>query len=511
MNKLLIVCAALSLCFTACRSDDDGGGGNNPDAGGSAPDATPGSSTTIYDVQSDTTPEGSSVTLRSVVVTAIDTFGSRTGGIYVQEVAGGAFSGVFIFGASASGLAVGDLVDVDNGVKTEFSFDFENGNSLTQVTSPDGGAVSVTKVGTGTVPAPEVLNSWDLAADDAEAEKWEGVLVKFDGMRVLRRAAPVSTSPTADPTLKEMTVTGPFRIGGTLTDLTGVREDCYTSITGIGDYFFNYKILPRSSADIVTGGTNCLPEETTIELCGDLDDNDYNGFSDCADFTCQGAQAALCTVDTTVVLAQGGTIAENSLVSLTGVAITAVSADNRKFWVQDVGVNAKLNGIYVFRPGGGEALPANVVPGNTIDLVGNLDEFNGQLTELTNVVLGTVTVGDVNDLQTISGVSLADLSTMKDYEGQLVEISNVSASAADDTCDSQNNFTNFTITDGTTTTQANELIFCHQPVADTCYGTFTGVMHYDDFDPTDDNIDNPPGIVILPIETGLDAAGGTCN
>jgi hypothetical protein len=502
MNKLLIVCASLSLCFTACRSDDNDG--NTPDGGGSAADAAPGSSTTIYDVQSDNTPEGSAVTLRSVVVTAIDTFGSRTGGIYVQEVAGGAFSGVFIFGASSTGLAVGDLVDVDNGVKTEFSFDFIDGHSLTQVTSPDGGAVSVTKVGTGTAPTPEVLNSWDLAADEAEAEKWEGVLVKFDGMRVLRSADGVSST---DATLKEMTVTGPFRIGGSLADLTGQRDDCYTSITGIGDYFFNYKILPRSPADIVAGGTNCLPEETTLELCGDTMDNDYNGFNDCADFSCQGAQAVLCTVETTVVEAQGGTIAENSLVRLTDVIVTAVSADNKKFWVQDDTAAAALNGIYVFRPSDADPLTSNY-PGKKVTLLGNLDEFNGQLTELTNVIIEAESTPSNNTIRTLSGVSLADLSTMKDYEGVLVEVSDVSASAAGGTC---GDFNSFTITDGTTTTQANELISCHEPVADTCYGTFTGVMHFDDFDTTDDSVDNPPGIVILPLTDGLNTAGGTCN
>ena len=37
------------------------------------------------------------MTLRDVVVIAFDTFGGRTGGIYVMEPTAGPFSGVFVF------------------------------------------------------------------------------------------------------------------------------------------------------------------------------------------------------------------------------------------------------------------------------------------------------------------------------------------------------------------------------------------------------------------------------
>lgn len=495
MNKLLIVCAGLSLSLAACRSEESADG--VADAGGSAADATPGSATTIYDVQNDATPVGSSVSLRSVVVTAIDTFGARTGGIYVQEQDGGAFSGVFLFvSASVSGaLTVGDVVDVDGGIKDEFAFsEFEPGQSITQVTAADGGAISVTKISAGTAPAPELLNPWDLAADDAEAEKWEGVLIKFDGVRALGSAFGVSSS---DSTLMEMSVTGPYRMGGSLAQLNGVRDDCYGSVTGIGDYFFNYKILPRSSADIVAdaGGTSCLPPESTVALCEDNLDNDHDGFDDCADFSCQEAIAA-CTVDTTVVEAQNGTIAENTRIRLTDVVVTAVSADNKKFWVQDEGAASAFNGLYVFRGSMEEDLPVALL-GRKVTVVGNLDEFEGQLTELTKVA--SLSVANPGTVSTLSGVSLADLSTMKDYEGVLVSVP--AATIETGSIGACSKFCTFTVAAGVDLLVAADDIFRHSVTMGQCYGTFDGIMHYDNFNDR---------IVILPLSDGLSLGGGSC-
>src|SRR4051794_25352546 len=86
----------------ACRgnsnADDDSTtiDGGLLDDGGKAPDAGDGHMT-VYQVQNDAMQPGTAVTLSNVVVTAIDTFGARVGSIYVQELGGGPFSGVFVF------------------------------------------------------------------------------------------------------------------------------------------------------------------------------------------------------------------------------------------------------------------------------------------------------------------------------------------------------------------------------------------------------------------------------
>ena len=501
---------SLTSLSTACRDDSGDDGGGSPDSGpGVVFDAAPGASTTIYDVQNENTPVGSSVSLRNVIVTGIDTFGGRTGSIYVQEEAGGAFSGVLVFvpaGTSAA-LAVGDIVNVDGGVKDEFALNSDTtGRTLTEVSPADGGTITVTKVGDGTVPAPEVVSAFDLAADDAEAEKWEGVLITLEGVRALQDARSVSTS---DPTLKEMNITGPYRVGGSLTDLTGVEGDCYASITGVNDYFFNYKVLPRSASDIVldAGGTACLPPGDTAELCVDMIDNDQNGFTDCADFSCQEAVPA-CTIDTTVVEAQNGSIEENTRVRLTDVVVTAISQDNRKFWVQDSGGAAAFNGLFVFRPGSGDALPATIVVGRTVTLVGNIDEFNGTLTELTNIEIEDDT-GAIVTPTTLDGIAVADLASDAQYEGVLVSVAAATVAAGNSPACSEA-FSKFTLVNEATPLQANEDIACHTVTAGQCYGTFSGVMHFDSFDATDDGVDNPPGIVVLPTAGGLTLGGGAC-
>lgn len=507
MLNRLVLTAVLGLSLTslsaACRDEKSDDGAGTPDSGpGIVYDAAPGTSTTIYDVQNENTPVGSSVSLRNVIVTGIDTFGGRTGSIYVQEEAGGAFSGVLVFvpAATSSSLAVGDIVNVDGGVKDEFALnDDMTGRTLTEVSPADGGTITITKVGDGTVPAPEVVDVFALATDDAEAEKWEGVLITIEGVRALGDAFGVSNS---DKTLKEMSVTGPYRVGGSLTDLTGVEGDCYASITGINDYFFSYKVLPRSASDLVLDaeGTSCLPAEDTVELCGDEIDNDQNGFTDCADFSCQDAVPA-CTIDTTVVQAQGGTIEENTRIRLTDVVVTAVSQNNQKFWIQDAGGAAAFNGLYVFRPGSAGDLPATIVPGRTVTLVGNLDEFNGVLTELTNVEIEDDT-GAIATVETLDGIAIADLATDAQYEGVLVSVAAATVATGNNPACSEA-FSTFTLVNGATPLSAEEDIACHTVTPGQCYGTFTGVMHVNAFGDT-------PEIVVLPTNGGLTLGGGDC-
>src|SRR5262249_38652340 len=72
-------------------------------------------SVSIQDVQSDAMPPGTPVELHGVVVTAIDTFGGKTGDLWVEEPSGGPFSGIHVFGApvaQVANLAVGDIVDI---------------------------------------------------------------------------------------------------------------------------------------------------------------------------------------------------------------------------------------------------------------------------------------------------------------------------------------------------------------------------------------------------------------
>lgn len=486
------------LAASACRSSDGGGEADAGSNGGGDADLI--SSVTIYQVQSDEMPVGTSVNLRDVVVSAVDRFGARSGGIYVQEKEGGAYSGVFVYvsESASAGLSVGDRIDLVGGVKDEFALQSdESGRKLTEIVPSEGGSISITKIGEGAPPEPEILNPWDLAASDEEAEKWEGVLVQFDNVSVLSRPYGVSSS---DETLKEMEVTGPFRVGGSLTDLGDSiqRDDCFTSIRGIGDYFFNYKVLPRSAADMVGDGSECPAPEAADNMCSDSLDNDYDGFSDCADFSCQ-EEVEACTVETSIVAAQSGVVADNSKVRFTDVLVTAIHGDGKRFWVQDAGGAAAYNGVHIFRPSNSEALPSSVALGSTVTLTGNLSEYFGEVTNITNVEIEASAAGSADDLEILSGVSLSALATDQQYEGVLVQLEDVAiVDPSDASCSDQ---CSFSVGTASEKLWIYDEIFRFEAVAGDCLESLTGVMHYDTYNDR---------AVLLP-RSGDVAGGGDCS
>ena len=215
MKSTRLVLLMIALACFACRGDtngDDAGDDATDDAADDVADDNGddgGDEVTIYDVQSEAMAVGTPVSLRGVVVVGVDTFGEDQGRVFVMEPEGGAFSGVMVFlrGGEGVGLVPGDVVDVVGGEKDEFSFNDDPG-SVTEIVAPDGGSISITKTGTGEVPAAEVLVARELAADPDEAEKWEGVLIEFANVRVVDELAGVGD----DPTRQRTEVTGPFQI-----------------------------------------------------------------------------------------------------------------------------------------------------------------------------------------------------------------------------------------------------------------------------------------------------------
>jgi hypothetical protein len=491
MKSTRLVALMMALSLLACRSggkddDDDGSADDNAqeDDGGAADD------TPIYDIQSEDMEVGTAVTVREVVVVAVDAYGGRAGGIYVMEPDGGPYSGVFVFlsGTDAADLAPGDLVDIEGGVKDEFALDSDDsGRTLTEISPPEGGSISVTKVGDGEVPEPETVTSWDLVADDfADAEQWEGVLVRFENVRV--HSAPESVTDS-DKTLQEMRVTGPFIVQSALTSLEGIESGaCYSSIVGIGDYFFDYKLLPRSADDLVTGADeDCLPVEATDELCDDGADNDYNGFADCEDFACADAAKACPVTEASVTTIQDGTVPADSDVSLVGVTVTGVDELREHLWVQDGEQAATNGGVYVYRGSDAEPLPDNIVVGSTINLEATVVEFpcinetctETPLTELDEVTIDLDSVAEGPEPVSAGAVDLATLTSEADgepYEGVLVTIENVRVQMPPDP-----DFGLFPVGDGTSQIVVDSDIFSYPAEMNECLMSVTGIMHRDVF------------------------------
>lgn len=506
MRKVSLVLVSMFIAAGGCRGggDDDGGGGGG--GGGADGGGGGGAEVTIQQIQSDDMPVGTPVTVRGVVVTAIDSYGSRIGGIYVEEPDGGPFSGVYVFlkGTEAAGLKPGDLVDIEGGVKDEFAYSTDDsGRALTEISPPEGGDTTVTQVGTGTMPAPEVVTPWDLASSDDEAEKWEGVLIEFDNVRV--NSAPRSVSKS-DDTLLSMDVTGPFPVESSLTELadTIAKGDCYSKIVGVEDYFLNYQLLPRAADDLGAGADgDCLAPESGDELCADSMDNDHNGFTDCEDNACVDATVACPATGTTVADIQNGTVDPDTRVNLTGVHVTAVSANTHTFWAADAAAAAQYAGIAVYDS---NFDLSTVAVGDTLDLAGTTKEFSclsdacadNTMTELVNFTASNITPGGATPTPvTVPVATLAAEASEEPYEGVLVKVENVAVVNPD------LGHGDFSIGTAGSPVIVDDDMFKFTPTAGQCLGSVTGVLSRNIFD---------GNITLLPRSAAdVDDAPGTCN
>ncbi len=219
--------------------------GNPPavDAGfvdsGMAPDSGPAvGALTVYDLQDTTRPNypglDQVVRLANVTVTAV----ADNGSFWVQEAAGGEYSGVLIYKPMAvpeTGVQAGDVVSL-TGTLIEY-FDLTEIQLQTLDTAVP-----------GTLPAPTTVAASDLANGSPAAEAWEGVLVRVAGVTVL------NDMPDAPDDYGEWVVTGGLRIDDFLytVEPRPTVGTNFTAIIGVHTYGFdNYKIEPRSAADII--------------------------------------------------------------------------------------------------------------------------------------------------------------------------------------------------------------------------------------------------------------------
>ncbi|RMH39244.1 MAG: hypothetical protein D6689_17120, partial [Deltaproteobacteria bacterium] len=215
--------------------------------------------------------------------------------------------------------------------------------------------------------------------------------------------------------------------------------------------------------------------ETQAADCDDGLDNDYDGFTDCQDFSCQDANPQLCTVAATVVAVQDGTVSENTRVQLSGVVVTAVSADGVDLWVQDAGSTSDYNGLHVFRGAGAPAIAVAV--GDVVDVAGVVTEFFDETELAVDPTVADVSVtgtGTVSVRSDVPVATLADAVAGEPYEGMLVEIADVRVVTMND------GFGNFTV--GIAGEDLNVDDKLHGsftlPAEGTCFSTIRGVMGF---------------------------------
>jgi hypothetical protein len=395
----------------------------------------------IYDVQSGRYDVGDLVLFRDVVVVAIDRHGKNTGAVWVQDPAGGNFSGITIRSGmviiAADGetevtldeLSIGDLVDV-SGMYDEFALKEDTtGDKVAQVNHPsrNESAVIYLHGQRKALPEPEDVDPLRFASDRAYAERWEGVPIRFRNVALLR---PPESATASDTTLFEMVVSGPAIVqnglfGFETPEMSITGGTCFAEIVGIGDYFFDYKIQPRGPDDIVYTGGDCPPIVET-DLCEDGIDNDMDGHSDGDDVDCLGPL--------TLEHVQTGQVPEGSeAVIEEDLVITHIKG--RSVWVQSRGIDAAYRGIVLYLSANA---PSGLKRGMVVRAQGTVKEAFGTTTQLDQAVItcaNAATYPDCELLATddedvplpldIAASELRSFEAGEPYESVLVRVTNL--------------------------------------------------------------------------------------
>lgn len=359
-----LLCGAMSLALVGCLEEDpnqdddtssgtagtDGSGngpgngpggtasdsGNpdetaNPDDTGPNPTETSSDDVTIYDIQMGNVTEGTVVTLSNVVVTS--PVNAAEGGVTVQEMDGGPFSGIYLylFDEVVTGVPLnpGDIVTL-TGEYSEF-FD----SSQITITSVD----SISVMGNGAVPDPITVQAGEIAVGSPTAEDYEGVLVRVENV-----TATDATNEFGDFHVDDGLVISNFWLfqqGGQLDVLPGTA---LAFAQGPLLYSFEeYKLAPRTDADY----------DATLVACADA----------APDVSINDVQ-------------QGNGVNVGDLVLLTDVVVTTPwNFDQDTFYVQEPAGGA-YSGISVFVPNAPEGFTPT--PGMQITLCGEYDEFFDQ-------------------------------------------------------------------------------------------------------------------------------------
>lgn len=201
-----------------------------------------GDDVSIYAIQDTSDPShpsvDSTVTVNNVIVTA----NSRSF-LFVQEPDGGPFSGIFVEEGDLdiSSLTPGTRVDIV-GTYTENAgaFGIEGLSTIN--------ATSITQIASDNPPEPQPVAITDID-DEAGAEPFEGVLIRVVDLQV------TDANPDGpDEDFGEFVVNDAMRVDDLLfaIDPDPVAGATMDSISGILNFSFtNFKILPRSAADVV--------------------------------------------------------------------------------------------------------------------------------------------------------------------------------------------------------------------------------------------------------------------
>ena len=400
----LAACGAFQTTTTATAGDETSAGTDDPTGGDPTDGGGSGSEVTIFDLQQDKVMPGTLVTVKDVVVVSPTEFGGNGAGtVFIQDPAGGEFSAIqlYIYSDTATELMtqgkvpkLGDKVTVSGEYVEFMAMSSMSQETLSEINI--GSADDIVITGSATPPTPPVVDPADIKTGGAKTENWESVPVTVQNVAV--------TNP--DLGFGEYEVTGGLRIDdfflfGAIppADATGL------TLTGPLLYAFdNFKLAPRSCADVM--GFDCAaPPDTTTGPMGAV----------------------------TIFDIQKGMVAPMSVVTLENVVVTSgLTFKGDGFFVQDP-MGGEYSGIYVYIKDNPDMLAPK--PGDVVTINGLYTEFF-DMSQISASQAGDVTVtGNAAEL-TPTVVTPADIATggakAENYEGVLVRVENVTVATAAD-------------------------------------------------------------------------------
>jgi hypothetical protein len=216
----------------------------------------------------------------------------------------------------------------------------------------------------------------------------------------------------------------------------------------------------------------------------------------CGDSTDPAPPAPLAA---TIFDLQSQTVAAGRQVEVTAY-ITSISATGSRVWLSDALTTAAWMGIEVFRGNAPAALGLSV--GDRVQVTGTFREFGAgtglTVSQLSEPEFELVTPASGATVP-LTGLDLANITldpvpgasaNGEPYEGVLIQAANLEVTAT----------APFTLSDGTTSFAASNLVIALNDPVGTCYATVTGIWNYDV---------NTDEWIVVPTVGGL-VAGGTC-
>jgi len=369
------------------------------------------SAMTIYDVQQGKFPVKTVVTIKGVVVTSPVHVNGGRGTVFVEELAGGEYSGIALdldpSVVAALDAPPGSVVDFTGTYNEQF------GNSVISVLGP----ADIAVVDTAAIPEPAVVDAGDIRTDGALAENYEGVLVQIQAALV--------TDPT--PALGQFEVEGGARVSDFfLFDLGQSPKpklgQVYASITGpLLTADKQSLLVPRSLDDLDEGGGDTTGDTTT----GDTTTGDTTTTTGDTSSTTDGTTGE---PPTGIYAIQQGVYNLGDLVVLEGVIATSGPTLNKKgFFVQEPG-GGPYSGLFIFN----SKDLFDVTAGDVLTIAGTYTEFNG-LSELSVPGAANLMKTGTAPVPAPALVTSAEVATgglkSEEYEGVLIQIQNAKVSA----------------------------------------------------------------------------------